>query len=418
MSIGYACITIGVLHAGLARCTLKNASGENLRAITSTNLLALEAMIDYNIKNEIRLFRISSDLIPFGSHPINQINWWEEYEGQFRRIGDKIDQCGMRVTMHPGQYTVLNSPHEAIVKKAMEDLMYHVRILDALGTDRSSKLVLHIGGIYGDKQIAMERFIDNYKKLPQSIQDRLILENDDTNYTIQDVLEISRTIGAPVVFDNLHNMINPSREPNTEEEWILECSKTWCRQDGKPKLHYSQQKINASAGSHSNTIQLDEFLNFYNRLPDLELDLMLEVKDKNLSAVKCNNGIKDISAQLLDEEWNRYQYYVKSKSEEYYLQLKAFMQNKKSKIAKEFYHIVEKTQELLEDREAQIKTAQLIWNEISHSGTVLEKRRLDKLLDSYQNGTGSITPIKNHLLKCARIRNLENLMNSLYFYLN
>ncbi|MHB8130729.1 MAG: UV DNA damage repair endonuclease UvsE, partial [Mobilitalea sp.] len=189
MSIGYACLTIGVRNTGLSHCILKNTTDENIRSITSANLSALEAIIDYNIKNNIRLFRISSDIIPFGSHPINQIEWWEEYRDTLQQLGCKINKAGMRVSMHPGQYTVLNSTDPKVVQKAIEELEFHDRFLTSLGMDQKSKLVLHIGGVYGDKVKAMKAFADNYNLLSTAIKLRLIIENDDRNYNIQEVLQ-------------------------------------------------------------------------------------------------------------------------------------------------------------------------------------------------------------------------------------
>lgn len=119
--------------------------------MTTHNLAALERMIDYNRKNDIKLFRISSDLIPFGSSPINALAW-PEIRKTFDRIGAKIRKNGIRVSLHPGQYTVLNSPTEDVGERAIADLIYHDKILAALGTDTTNKIVLHVGGIYGDKR--------------------------------------------------------------------------------------------------------------------------------------------------------------------------------------------------------------------------------------------------------------------------
>jgi UV DNA damage endonuclease len=91
----------------------------------------------------------------------------------------------------------------------------------------------------------------------------------------------------PVVFDNLHHALNPSSLSRTPSEWIAACAATWRKRDGTPKIHYSQQAPDKSAGSHSETIHLPTFLRFYKRLPAIGLDIMLEVKDKNRSALKC-----------------------------------------------------------------------------------------------------------------------------------
>ncbi len=151
MKIGYACLTMGVPETNFRSCTLKNANRKTLLNIIEYNLNSLENIIEYNIKNNIRLFRISSGLIPFGSSIINDISWWDVFSFKLCSIGKKIKNSGMRVSMHPGQYTVLNSPKKDVVKRAIEDLNYHNRVLDSLGVDIDNKIILHIGGVYNNK---------------------------------------------------------------------------------------------------------------------------------------------------------------------------------------------------------------------------------------------------------------------------
>lgn len=299
MSIGYACLTLEVKDAELSRCILKNATQARLKSIIQSNLKALDTMIEYNIRNNIRLYRISSDIIPFGSHPVNKLRWWDDYQEKLRTIGDKIKKAGIRVSMHPGQYTVLNSNNSSVVEHALSDLDYHEKFLSSMGLDAKNKIILHIGGVYGDKDKAMNNFVEQYQKLAASIKSRLVIENDDKNYTIKDVVEISKKTGAPVVFDNLHHEINPPVEnksrnnTKTQFEWIDECRKTWGIRDGKQKLHYSQQKEGGFKGAHSDTISVETFMDFYKNLINKDLDIMLEVKDKNISAIKCMNAINN-----------------------------------------------------------------------------------------------------------------------------
>ena len=161
MSIGYACLTVGVSGTKLRSCTVKNATLDVLSTLIRSNLAALDNQLDYNIQNDIKLFRISSDIIPFGSHPVNTLKWWEKFNDRLKEIGNKALVNGIRLSMHPGQYTVLNSPDEAVVERAVTDLKYHTRLLEAMGLETQHKIVLHIGGIYGNKTAALQRFIQN-----------------------------------------------------------------------------------------------------------------------------------------------------------------------------------------------------------------------------------------------------------------
>lgn len=315
MSIGYACIVIGVPGLSLKSCTLKYATEEKLRHISLYNLWVLNDVVDYNISKGILLFRISSDIIPFASHPVNRQEWWKDHSELLSAIGTKIKNSGMRVSMHPGQYTVLNSPDSDVVERAGIDLLYHARFLDALDVDSSHKIILHVGGVYGNKEQSAIRFIQSCNCLSNTLKKRLVLENDEKCYNIADVLAIANEASLPVVFDNLHHAMNApvstlseptdgmemSSDSRTEAapvEWIKRCRSTWKAQDGRQKIHYSQQMAGGKPGAHSLTIDVNEFNSFYHSIMDLDVDIMLEVKDKNLSAIKCIQSAKQISRQL------------------------------------------------------------------------------------------------------------------------
>ncbi|MDD3571637.1 MAG: hypothetical protein PHP07_01640, partial [Eubacteriales bacterium] len=136
--------------SNLKTTILKHATQERLYALIGLNLAALEVLLDYNIKNGIRLFRISSDLIPFGSSAAKSLPWRTHFAEALGQIGGKIRSSGMRVSMHPGQYTVLNALDPEVAKSAVLDLDYHCQVLDAMGLGPEHKLILHLGGAYGD----------------------------------------------------------------------------------------------------------------------------------------------------------------------------------------------------------------------------------------------------------------------------
>ena len=249
MSIGYACLTIGVEDTLIKGCIMRNATDTRLKELIAWNLKSLNNILDYNIANNIKLFRISSDLIPFGSSPVNIIPWWDIFEQEFRRLGDKIKANDIRVSMHPGQYTVLNSPNEDVVKRAIEDLRYHAKVLSCLKVGYESKIILHIGGVYGDKEQAINRFIMNYQGLDQELKQRIVIENDDKCYNIHEVLSIGVSQNIPVVYDNLHHIANPTVDFMSHKYWIDQCKKTWKKRDGVQKIHYSQQDKDKKLGS-------------------------------------------------------------------------------------------------------------------------------------------------------------------------
>ncbi len=418
MAIGYACLTIGVPGTTISTCTLKNATQDHIRTLILNNLAALEVMVDYNISHGIRLFRICSDLIPFGSHPVNQVAWWKDYRDYFEVLGDKIKKAGLRVSMHPGQYTVINSNDPGVVERSVQELVYHAKLLDTLGVDRTNKLVLHIGGVYGNKITATDNFIHEYARLPEEVKRRLVIENDERCFNISEVLEISKACGVPVVFDNLHHKINPPLEIRTDQDWISHCSRTWKPEDGRQKMHYSQQKELSPPGSHSHTIFLQPFIEYYQKLGDYKPDIMLEVKDKNLSAIKCIHVVIEHSpAKKLETEWARYKYYVLSKDAKAYQAIRVLLKEKEAGGAKEFYEIIEKLICLPENTGAEVNAAQHVWGYLNKDCTAADKNRYEKLLADYIKGSIHVHTLKKHLLKCSVLQSKDYLIQSLYFYL-
>lgn len=283
--LGYACINTQ-LPASNRTSRLSNATPDRLLELIRLNLQALDAIIEWNAAHEILLFRISSEVIPFGSHPVNTLQWADIFSSELTGIGEKIRVHGMRVSMHPGQYTVLNSPREQVVKNSTAELEYHTRFLDSLGLDCSHKIVLHLGGSYGDKNTSMERFIQCFDKLSESAKNRIVLENDEKNYTLADAISVSQNIRSPVVLDVFHHQWNPSHPENTLRELILLASSTWKEEDGRQKIHYSDQQPGKPPGSHSTSIDPAAFLDLYREVNDLELDIMFEVKDKEQSVLR------------------------------------------------------------------------------------------------------------------------------------
>lgn len=419
MSIGYACLNIGTPNTNIRSVMQRNATPEKLTEVTAHNLEALEKMVDYNIANDIRLYRISSDLIPFGSSPVNTLDWPEIHKETFERIGAKIRNSGMRVSLHPGQYTVLNSPTEDVVERAITDLIYHDKILTALGTDTSNKIVLHVGGIYGDKEAALDRFADNFQLLPVSVQNRLIIENDDRLYNIEEVLELANRLQIPAVYDNLHHAINPPPTGGTDPFWIAEANKTWKQADGKQKIHYSQQAPGKRPGAHTDTIQLDTFLQFYEQLDDPTIDIMLEVKDKNLSAIKCQNGTTaNPRPVLLEKEWGRYKYAILEKSPAIYQAIRTLLKDKEAYPVQEFYRLID-TAFAEEIRPGYAENAAAhVWGYFKKYATDTERRQYEKNLSNYRNNTGTLASLKRQLLKLAEKYKSEYLLQSLYFYLD
>ncbi|NLB62367.1 MAG: UV DNA damage repair endonuclease UvsE [Clostridiales bacterium] len=417
MSIGYACVAVAVNGSEMKSCTLKNANEELLLSLIKHNLSALESVIDYNVVNGIKLFRISSDLIPFGSSIAADMPWHESFSGEFSRIGQKIFKAGMRVSMHPGQYTVLNSINIAVVERAIKDLDYHAKVLDALGLDVEHKMVLHLGGAYGNKSLAIKRFIAHYLQLKPAVQSRLVIENDDTMFNINDVLEASVIADIPVVFDSLHNAVNPADNAASELDWIKICATTWKMGDGLQKVHYSQQNPSKKTGAHSETIEFEKFLEFYHRLSGRDIDIMLEVKDKNISALKCINCVSNQGIGTLEREWARYKYSILERSPAEYERIRTILTDKNSYPALVMYRLIEDAYRTPINKGNAVNAAQHVWGYFKNKATKFEKNRFDQLMKKYLSDDSSLTSLKNYLRRIARKYNERYLLNGYYFYL-
>lgn len=416
MSIGFACLTVGVQNTDFKSCILKNCDKEKFLSVVDNNLKSLTNILDYNQKNRIKLFRISSDLIPFGSScNIPESSWDKIFSSQFEEIGEKIKKYGIRVSLHPGQYTVLNSPNLDVVSRAIEDLKYHCKILDLMGLDSKNKIILHIGGIYGDKALAVNRFKENYLALDDYIKSRLVIENDDKLFNIEDVLSIGNSLNIPVVYDNLHNLCNKIND-SSDASWINEASKTWGQKDGKQKIHYSQQSDIKRMGAHSETINVVDFLEFYNSLSNKNIDIMLEVKDKNISAIKCINSLETNNvSKHLDIDWSRYKYLVLERSEKIYLEIRQLLKDKTNISAVDFYCLIDKALSLSENRGQVVNAVQHVWGYFKEKTSEKEKVAFLNAVKEYQEGRLSVNILKKKLYNLS-LKNKENyLLDSYYF---
>lgn len=283
MRIGYPCVNLGIGCTPARTFRLRSWSPERFRLTVRENLACLLQTLQFNIDHGLLFFRITSDLIPFASHPVNEIDWEGEFAGSFTEIGDLIRKSGMRISMHPDQFTLINSPDEGVTGRSIGELAYHAAVLDAMGLDTTAKIQVHAGGVYGDKASAMDRFLDRYRDLPAAIRRRLVVENDDRLYTVADCCALSRACGVPVLFDTFHHECNPSGEGVSEA--LALCARRWREADGIPMVDYSSQEPGARKGAHIHAIDLAHFRAFLAASHPHDIEIMLEIKDKERSAL-------------------------------------------------------------------------------------------------------------------------------------
>ncbi len=294
MRIGYPCINRTIDCTANSTFRLKSYSETRLKQTMKNNLDCLTRILQFNLEHMLFFFRISSDLVPFASHPINKFNWQEYFQEDFEEIGQFIKKNRMRLSMHPDQFTLINSIKEDIFERSKNELKYHAEILDLMKLDSSAKIQIHVGGAYGDKEKSTERFITRFSKLDDSIIRRLVIENDDKLYDLNDCLKINAQTQLPILFDVFHDKLNNSGNLATEESFKL-TTKTWHEKtDGIPMVDYSSQEPNGSPRQHTETINIEDFDLFLKQTKQFDFDVMLEIKDKEKSAIKAITlAIKD-----------------------------------------------------------------------------------------------------------------------------
>jgi UV DNA damage endonuclease len=288
--LGFVASVLGEDLSTSRTCRLRNATEERLRGLIVENLSALERVLSFLERHRIHLYRITSNLIPFASHPVNTVRWWDEYADVLTRLGATMRRVGIRVSTHPGQYTVLNSPHVAIVRAAVAELVYHATLLDAFGVDTSCKIVLHVGGLYGgSEQEAMDRFVAVAKGLPVAVRRRLVVENDDRLFDAEAALHVGRAVGIPVVFDWLHHQAHPCGRPIMDV--LPEIFSTWATPDGRPKIHLSSQAAGGPVGAHADYVDPADMMSFLRLVPPSPFDCMLEAKQKERAVLRLRDEL-------------------------------------------------------------------------------------------------------------------------------
>ena len=285
MKIGYPCINRSIGCSSNKKFRLANFTREKFNETVRNNLNCLDKIVDYNVENNMLFLRISSETIPFASHEVCTLDWKKIFKNELNNIGIKLKENKFRVSMHPGQFTLLNSPNEKIVEKSLAELEYHADFLNAMGLDNTAKIQIHVGGVYGDKDSAIKRFINTFGIASNKIKSRLAIENDDYHYSVKDCLRINKETNIPIILDNLHLECLNDGESLIEAYNIIKG--TWSKEDGIPMLDYSSQQKDARIGKHTEHLDSNHFKEFIDIMQNQEFDLMFEIKDKEKSVLEA-----------------------------------------------------------------------------------------------------------------------------------
>ena len=270
-----------------------------LKEVTKSNLDGLEKIIRYNIENEIHFYRITSNLIPLLTHPEVDFDYKRFFKKDFEYIGNLIKDNNIRVDTHPDQFNVINSTKKDVVESTLRNLKAQAELFDDLNYPYG-KMVLHVGSSQGGKEESIDRFINNLKLFPQNITDKLIIENDDKTFTAKDVLDLCKRINKPMVLDVHHHICN--NEGEEIEELLPEVFKTWENEILPPKIHFSSPREFENDRKHADYINSSDFIKFLEKAKevcDIDFDVMIEAKQKDLALEKLMKELKE-----LKPEWN------------------------------------------------------------------------------------------------------------------
>ena len=277
----------------------KNQDFNKLHNIIIDNLNNLEKIIDYNIKNNIHFYRLTSKLIPLATHQEIKFDYLKKYQKYYKQIGNKIKQYNIRIDTHPDQFCVLNSTKKEIIENSINILKYHYKILNALDI-KDKIIILHIGSSVFGKNNSIKRFINNFNKLPKYLQECIAIENDDKIYNIKDCLSLCETLNIPMVLDYHHHICN--HDNLNIDEYLEKIFNTW---KTTPKIHFSspKNKTKKEFRSHHDYINIEDFISFLEKIKSLNtnLDIMLECKAKDEALFKLVRLLKYYNYSFIDE---------------------------------------------------------------------------------------------------------------------
>lgn len=291
--LGYCCINLSLAdqgvtaNRGMIKATFATKGISYASELALKNLRDLHKILEWNLKNEIFVYRISSHIFPWMSeYELQDLPAFDQISELLESIGDFILLNGIRVSMHPGQFDVLCSPTDSIVNKTIKDLNQHSQIMTLMGLPSTNEfpINIHIGATYGDKDLTAKRFCTNFYRLNLDTRFRLVVENDDkaTQYSVVDLYNlIHEQIGVPITFDYHHHRFNDGGL--TEEQALKLAASTW--EPLIPLVHYSSCRTTfedreSIPRAHANYIY--EKINTYG----LDLSIEIEAKSKDLAVLK------------------------------------------------------------------------------------------------------------------------------------
>jgi UV DNA damage endonuclease len=296
MKLGYACInmTLGsqkpkiTTNRGMIRKTFDSKGLPYVSQLVLHNIRDLIEVIKWNHRNGIKFYRMSSDMFPWMSeYDFSDLPDYNKICTLLSGIGKLTNKYDQRLTFHPGPFNVLASPNDNVVRKTVIELNKHSQIMDLMGLSVTpyNKINIHVGGVYGDKQSALQRWVDNFKLLDDNTKSRLTIENDDKTsaYTVRDLMFIHEHTGIPIVFDYHHHTCHPDDMSHLDA--LKLAISTW-PDSITPIVHISEPRDDKNFRAHHDYIRTE--VNTYG----YDVDIMMEAKAKELALLEYRKIFK------------------------------------------------------------------------------------------------------------------------------
>lgn len=304
MRLGYACINMFLaenkitVNRSMVKKTFLSKGIAYASELALKNVADLEKIVDWNIENGLLLYRMSGEMFPWMSdYELDALPDYAEIEAVLARIGQRAQDHDLRLTYHPGPFNVLATKNADVLRKTMKELRQYGEVMDLIGLPQTpfAKINIHVGGAYGDKASATDRFCESYRQLPDTARQRLTVENDDRAnlFAMSDLLEIHRRVGIPLVFDYHHHQLHPGGL--TEAEAMTVAAATWPA-GVTPVVHYSSSRRTFEEPTAVEVAHADYIYNFID-LHGQEVDVMLEAKAKERAALRYLEEFADSVAQ-------------------------------------------------------------------------------------------------------------------------
>jgi UV DNA damage endonuclease len=265
-----------------------------VRDVYHNNVREIIRLVPKLITNNIRLFRLSSGLFPLFEFNEEMIKDDEVLINLLRQAGHAFISAGIRVTTHPGQFTVLSSDNKDVVKNAVQELTNHAWVFDTMGLPQTAHAAINI---HGGKRDRLDQLVSGIRALPDNARNRLTLENDETCYNLVNLLQAHDSTGVPIVWDSHHHKFNDGGL--TLDEAYELATATWSRSSCKPLQHLSNTEDGSEGGSfterrkHSLYIRSVPLCQREGLLSDT-IDVDIEAKAKNLAVLKFRNMLESM----------------------------------------------------------------------------------------------------------------------------